>query len=123
MISTELLSIILNIKVLKVEIKGKFVHFYSNTQVSYCIFGSTYDSRYACYNQTMNIYELAHKCKEWALKNEHNLLSYLSDRNGIQESFVQLYNYKTFITTIHADTEPEAIFKACDYILKELSNK
>lgn len=66
---------------------------------------------------SINIYELAHKCKEWALKNEHNLLSYLSDRNGLQESFVQLYNYKTFITTIRADTEPEAIFEACQWIL------
>lgn len=70
----------------------------------------------------INIYELAHKCKEWALKNEHNLLSYLSDRNGIQESFVQLYNYKTFITTIRADTEPEAIFQACQWILDNKDN-
>ena len=58
----------------------------------------------------INIYELAHKCKEWAwLKYKKNIVStylgsaYIFPLNGEQ----------------HETTEPEAIFKACEWILEQ----
>jgi len=63
----------------------------------------------------INVYRLAHKCKEWAMK-EHCLwcVSYVTNigatcktYNGLEE------NDQMFIE----NTEPEAIFKACQWIL------
>jgi len=62
--------------------------------------------------RSINIYELAHKCKEWAY-NEHGeiLTSFKYKGEWIVED--ERYRYR-------ADTEPEAIFKACEWILKEM---
>ena len=80
--------------------------------------------------QEINIYELAHKCKEWAWQ-QHELM--LLQTQYFPKIFYGIKDLKTsmedFITKVpqcdrfSADTEPEAIFKACDYILNELSNK
>ena len=69
----------------------------------------------------INIYELAHKCKEWAL-NQDNCFSIVSGKvpNNyfcvVQYSFQWLGKdgYEEYFTE---DTEPEAIFKACQWIL------
>ncbi len=76
----------------------------------------------------INIYELAHKCKEWAF-------SYKFDFEIIRIKNVKNYG-KIFIRihTIHTnqcngkefypfDREPEAIFKACQWILDNKENK
>jgi len=60
--------------------------------------------------QEINIYELAHKCKEWAKENNiivsSNQYSVLvTDNSNIRELF-------------KAHTEPEAIFKACQWLLE-----
>ena len=68
----------------------------------------------------INIYELAHKCKEWALKHHYKVISKPDNVPGLWEAYVNLS-----LTSKHgevADTEPEAIFKACQWILtKELA--
>ena len=74
-------------------------------------------------DERVNIYELAHKCKEWAYDNGYYIDS------GKHKSYCEaeigdlwgepLGLRPEFKTT----TEPEAIFKACEYILKQLSNK
>ena len=66
-----------------------------------------------------NIYELATRCKEWAWSNyKLSIISgYTISGNIVANIMVKHmsmceHHYK-------ADTEPEAIFKACEYILKE----
>lgn len=68
----------------------------------------------------INIYELAHKCKEWA-----NKQGYKKVYSGIYESTDQGSLYICIISSIEANhtldfwesTEQEAIFKASQYIL------
>ena len=62
----------------------------------------------------INIYELAHKCKEWALNLGYILYSavhgyecYIDSRNFIRNTPIRFL----------AESEPEAIFKACEWIL------
>lgn len=68
---------------------------------------------------SINIYELAYKCKEWALGKDfvlysgstHRIKGYRCDiytKDGdVDEDFV-------------GDTEPEAIFKACEWIMEQI---
>lgn len=59
----------------------------------------------------INIYELAYKCKEWAF----GKMFFLSSGFDTDGAFcLDRMNSKSFI----AETEPEAIFKACQWILE-----
>lgn len=74
----------------------------------------------------INIYELAHKCKEWAYKQGYAILSGHS-AYGIGAFFCSCKgwlseNYDKRIEISH-NTEPEAIFKACQWILNNKENK
>lgn len=67
-----------------------------------------------------NIYELAHKCKEWALNLGYILYStiygyecYIDSRSFIDNTPIRFL----------AGSEPEAIFKACQWILDNKDNK
>lgn len=62
-------------------------------------------------------YHLAHKCKEWAYTNHEAVI------NIFQKTRYNPYTAKLEGKVFQSDTEPEAIFKACEYILNELSNK
>ncbi len=107
MISEELLSEVLNesrvILDYEVSICGKEIH-YGHTDIDEDGF--------------INIYELAHKCKEWAKNKGYLLLSGYDDG-------------KTFYCTCsnksspdsYSGTEPEAIFKACQWILDNKETK
>ena len=74
-------------------------------------------------NHTINIYELAHKCKEWALSKGYILMSKprtsssfatcVFCKNGKCDYEDDLWN------DFRAGTEPEAIFKACEWILNQ----
>jgi len=66
----------------------------------------------------INIHELAHhRCKEWATNNGWYILSYYQHRNGYalpcEEEEEEQKEW------FDADTEPEAIFKACEWILEQ----
>lgn len=69
---------------------------------------------------SINIYELAHDCKEWASKldrkKDYILNSYVFDSEGYCEVSTkgQFSKDKDFISS----TEPEAVFKACEWIFK-----
>jgi hypothetical protein len=80
----------------------------------------------------INIYELAHKCKEWivpAMITEHPI------GRTVKTSCVYLQNLKKFKYScsiedysgeymyFEAPTEPEAIFKACQWILENKESK
>lgn len=71
----------------------------------------------------INIAELALiKCKEWAINKGYVVWS--GSKHKLQGFNCCLYsNHNEIDEDFTADTEPEAIFKACEYILKELSNK
>lgn len=70
----------------------------------------------------INAYQLAHKCKKWAFKQGYQLSSMIG---GWYEDNAY-WTYECFITDasqnsimyIEADSEFEAIFKACDWILE-----
>jgi len=77
----------------------------------------------------INIHELAHKCKEWANKYNFNkvqvvdpqvkLLSYVDRFGG--HCRIKLFPAQLDATAMsfHEKTEPEAIFKACEWILEQ----
>lgn len=73
----------------------------------------------------INIHELAHKCKEWANKyslpvevvdKQVKLYSYVDRFGG--HCRIKLFPAQTDRTdmSFHEDTEPEAIFKACEWV-------
>ena len=103
MISKELLSEVLN-QIIESVHKPK-----DSNKINYTVSFGGYWS--------INIYELAHMCKEWAEKQTHYEFVvyagdvYLTDQGlGGEGGF---YCEELF----EADTEPEAIFKACQWIL------
>ena len=78
---------------------------------------------------SINLYEFAFKCKEWAYTNKYRLSSGQHRLNTKQEHYInnQIASYFCsvyYITNddsdiqIDANTEPEAIFKACEWILE-----
>lgn len=66
----------------------------------------------------INIYELAHKCKEWAFNQNYTIRTAKWDKDYYEAKILGHY-LTTKKKLIKAITEPEAVFKACDYILKE----
>ena len=78
--------------------------------------------------EDINIYELAHKCKEWALSEGYII------EVGVHPTIKKDRSDKDYFYKITTDrgqriiskfdeiikTEPEAIFKACELILKEM---
>ena len=118
MISKELLSEICQTNLVslgKLEVIGSDICLYD------C---SMQPDIYMCWN----IYELAHKCKEWAYTNKYRLSSSQHRLNTKQEYYInnQIASYFCsvyYITNddsdiqMDANTEPEAIFKACQWIL------
>ena len=59
----------------------------------------------------INIYELAHKCKEWA-----NKQGYWAN-SGYDNKYYCMLKDMPDNQWFYADTEVEAIFKACQWIL------
>ena len=117
-ISKELLSEVLSyklsykIKVHKIIVRTDTLNYFYNIKDSY---GGLFEA-----NAYINVYELAFKCKEWAseLGYEMESATYRYNKGGY--CFVS-----TFLnnTRFEARTEVEAIFLACEYILKELNEK
>ena len=100
-------------EVLKNETKG-LKSFGLSECAKYIIF------QYEDFDDSINIYELAHKCKEWILINKYKIFIY-SDDNSEWYCQVQLVDAdeqpKEWSV---AETEPEAIFKACEWILEQI---
>ena len=110
MISKELLSEVLNASIYYMEIQSKniIVHYDKGMPLMY--------------DDSINIYELANKCKEWALSKDY----YLRAEQGI--NYYDNLQWTCFLNINMDDgaeyidywnsTEPEAIFKACQWILE-----
>ena len=78
---------------------------------------------------SINLYDFAFKCKEWAYTNKYRLSSGQHRLNTKQEHYInnQIASYFCsvyYITNddsdiqIDANTEPEVIFKACEWLLE-----
>jgi len=106
MISKELLGKVLGGEVS--EIDDNMPNEYSD-DVLYIIDG---------HQTTINIYELAHKCKEWAANlqgKRYQLYSGFNRNNALCEVYSGAI--KQTDNEFESETEPEAIFKACQWIL------
>ncbi|MCK5538726.1 MAG: hypothetical protein KAI79_18015 [Bacteroidales bacterium] len=118
MISKKLLSTVLEIPLDSIG----DIH-YKDSHVIYGVF-------------TINVYQLMHKCKEWALIKDYQLSSskpIVQDDEG-----KQVFNYwwiaslfvfdggydspKQVLSSFIGNTEPEAVFKACQWILEEVKD-
>lgn len=79
---------------------------------------SNNDGTFYYEDDKINIYELAQKCKEWAynLKQEIIIKSYTVFNAGGCE-LIDKMGCSVYICD--AKTEPEAIFKACEYIMEQ----
>ena len=73
-------------------------------------------------NKIMNIHEFAHRCKTWARDNYFFLRSFYDYEGAFCYISAPEWVDKIDIpkTGFSSDTEPEAIFKACEWIFKSL---
>jgi hypothetical protein len=60
-------------------------------------------------DSSINIYELAHLCKEWAYNRKYSLLTKLTNKSALCE--IEDID-KTFI----GYSEPDSIFNACEWL-------
>jgi hypothetical protein len=76
-------------------------------------------------HKQINIYELAHKCKEWAkLKYFIDIDSHPGCARWGAEAVSHNGKPSVFYEQVFIGrTEPEAIFKACQWILEQRSNQ
>lgn len=106
--SKELLSIVLDCEVLDSVIKDNTIW---PLEFSSWRSGEIQLCNCKKYRSGINIHELAHMVKEWARTEKQILLA--SSSNGICE-FV-----RKDIEATYAATEPEAVFKAGEWLLKD----
>ena len=107
MISEELLSEVFNqeVRFIKYVANNTYeIHFEKPIRLKYII---------------INIYELAHKCKEWAKSKEfiiHSSPTQKIEYTAIAQHFdLNKFYYRQ--NQFHALSEYEAIFKACEWLL------
>lgn len=103
MISKELLSVVLGLHCGIKSIK--------NSEVIYW-----FDCIGEIREHSINIYELAHKCKEWAIKYSGWTLQSYTNERGSGICRIKVGDGQE-INKLIASSEPEAIFKACQWIL------
>ena len=68
--------------------------------------------------EDINIYEFAFKCKEWAFDKGYTLTSGNNHLIFMSCSIRRTLTDDDW-TDFYSDTEPEAIFKACEYIMEQ----
>ena len=123
-ISKELLSEVLNLKVVSHSLLNKLNNSFDITYMQ------LKDNPYTR-SMPINIYEFAFKCKEWILNQKNKDCFYIADQfslniesqMGVIKYFwcVLLKNNSRVSPEFKADSEIEAIIKACEYILKEIN--
>ncbi len=70
----------------------------------------------------MNIYELANKAKKWAVKNGYQISSTVRI-NAYPNAVIYEENNLNIIKQFKSDTEYEAIFDACEWIIESKTLK
>ena len=77
----------------------------------------------------INIYELAHKCKEWIINKGYVLkLCYVLENDTrelcfIETTLLRSNQYSSDYYDIDSKTEVEAVIKACEWILNSKDSK
>ena len=119
MISKELLSEVLNLNMWKTNSLNILV---DENKVSYSgIFLG--DLGYQKSSVDINIYELSHKCKEWAFNNGFGLTSGLLNYSKTKIAVLENIDLLMPKISFTGNTEPEAIFNACQWILDNKDSK
>ena len=115
-ISKELLSEVLGIRTILMEPILE-----PGNKVGYLVYGSQNTLQEVRNNhKQINIYEFAFLCKEWALTKGYKIQSQLNSENKGHVHISKIAD-KELANGFFENTEVEAIFKACEYILKELN--
>ena len=108
-ISKELLSEVLGVKISsKYGVIGKDV---KDNRFYYLLEGYKHIHSDA---QEINIHELAYKCKEWAWEQGYVINSHYAK----DDCYARANNMVEFSIESKEKTEPEAVFKACQWILE-----
>ena len=110
MISKELLSAVFNKDVTKYDYETQIL-FYR-------------DEHDSLIWTEFNIHELAHKVKEWAIENGIVLESSTYKSKAVCHTGARTHNNEIYYPEIfNAPTEPEAVFKAGQWVLDNKDNK
>ena len=122
MISKELLSIVMCDKIERFRILNNIAHvYYINDEQEYFI----------------SVYELSYRCREWARNNDYEVSAckpIVQDDEGKSvihhwyKSYIHKFELGTYSGPeqilkfdINCSSEPEAIFKACEWILTQIN--
>lgn len=110
MINLQLLSAVLGVEVISFELKQKNKIAYEYNKPS----KNEWSGKEFC-NRSINLYELANKCKEWAFDEGFEIHSFKRANNFYRAYPVNIGRGGSPIE-ISGMTEPESIFNACQYI-------
>ena len=84
-------------------------------------FAITYDE--CGFGKYMSYFELAHKCKEWAFSKGYELFSRVMSNDHQPFGNCVVYRVEAdpeeSLHIANENTEPEAIFKACEWIMEQ----
>ena len=94
--------------IMKIEIYGN--------RVSYWRYYKEWDDGNTMCRCSINIYELAFKLKEWSYSKCYEIVSYTEGCEIFQTQLDEIIKY------FYAETEVEAIFLACEYILNNIKH-
>ena len=118
MISKELLSVVLDIPLQHIRYNGTTNH-YKIFKENLFNWNSGDYGRWS--NLEINIYELAYKCKEWSYTQGYILFSKIRLNSSLASCYFDTMGKHDYEDGYHndfrAESEPEAIFKACQWIL------
>lgn len=128
MISKELLSEVLEVsEVLRIydAMDDDAPNFSDNEIVIECLplsflnYNELDDDENQAINIVINIYELTHKCKEWAFNNSFCIMSGILNHSKTKIAVIENINIFTPKISFTANTEHESIFKACEWIMEQ----
>jgi len=118
-ISKELLSAVLNEKVARITDTTNF------NMLEYEISKQTIDTSNIAF-RSINIYELSNKCKEWANNQGSYYLYSRPSFEGVgaicyisNDFYIDGHWNSDLWNTFKARTEPEAIFKSCEWVMEQ----
>ncbi|MCK5538727.1 MAG: hypothetical protein KAI79_18020 [Bacteroidales bacterium] len=76
---------------------------------------------YANHQEVINVYELAYMCKKWAFSLGYRTMSGIWSADDDCKNYDEVNSFICILSdnTFEAPTENGAIFKACEFILKE----
>jgi len=108
MISEHLFNEVMGVKILEELV-------YDDTYIAYAV--PSDETHY--YWENINIYELAHKCKEWANNKGYEIVETIDICYVFDDESDNVFNTST--PDIHFDIE--RVFRSCEWILERIKNE